>query len=574
MANSFRIKRRISGAPGAPSGLKNAELAYNEVDDILYYGKGISTGDTAAAVIALAGPGLYVGLTGDQSVAGIKTFTGGLVAPTMAGSDNSTNVSTTAWVRGFAQPLAATLTALAALSTSGFHAQTGPSAYASRTLTGTAGRLTITNGAGIAGDPTFDLATSGVTAGTYSKITVDAYGRATVGANIGSSDVTTALGFTPENAANKGVANGYASLDAGGKVPVAQLPASVTGGMNYQGTWNATTNSPTLVNGTGTKGFYYKVSVAGGTTIDGNANWTVGDLIAFNGTVWDKIEGGGSDVISVAGRVGAITLTTADIGGLGTIATQASNAVNITGGTIAASTISGNITGNAANVTGTVAVANGGTGATSLTGYVKGNGTAAMTASATIPNTDITGLGTMSTQAASAVNITGGTATGLTNLAVRNGGTGAFDMTIAHNGTLTAGRALTFNLNDVARTISLSGNLTVSAAATISGTNTGDQTITLTGDVTGSGTSSFATAISAASVTLAKMANLAANSIIGNNTGSAATPIALTAAQVKTMLAIANTDVSGLGTMSTQNASAVAITGGTIDGITLDGGTF
>ena len=62
----------------------------------------------------------------------------------------------------------------------------------------------------------------------------------------------------------------------------------------------------------------------------------------------------------------------------------------------------------------TVAVARGGTGATTLTGYVKGSGTSAFTASATIPNTDITGLGTMSTQASSNVAITGGSITNLT----------------------------------------------------------------------------------------------------------------------------------------------------------------
>lgn len=54
-------------------------------------------------------------------------------------------------------------------------------------------------------------------------------------------------------------------------------------------------------------------------------------------------------------------------------------------------------------------VANGGTGAATLTGYVKANGTSVMTASNTIPNTAISGLGTMSTQAANAVAITGGT---------------------------------------------------------------------------------------------------------------------------------------------------------------------
>jgi len=63
---------------------------------------------------------------------------------------------------------------------------------------------------------------------------------------------------------------------------------------------------------------------------------------------------------------------------------------------------------------GTLNVSNGGTGATSLTGYVKGNGTSAMTASASIPNTDVSGLGTMSTQNANNVAVTGGSIAGAT----------------------------------------------------------------------------------------------------------------------------------------------------------------
>jgi hypothetical protein len=64
------------------------------------------------------------------------------------------------------------------------------------------------------------------------------------------------------------------------------------GALNYKGTWNASTNTPTLVSGTGTKGDYYQVSVAGNTAIDGISNWGVGDVIAFNGTTWQRIEGG------------------------------------------------------------------------------------------------------------------------------------------------------------------------------------------------------------------------------------------------------------------------------------------
>lgn len=64
------------------------------------------------------------------------------------------------------------------------------------------------------------------------------------------------------------------------------------GALNYKGTWNASTNAPTLVSGAGTKGDYYQVSVAGSTSLDGLSNWGVGDVAAFNGTTWQRIEGG------------------------------------------------------------------------------------------------------------------------------------------------------------------------------------------------------------------------------------------------------------------------------------------
>lgn len=64
------------------------------------------------------------------------------------------------------------------------------------------------------------------------------------------------------------------------------------GALNYVGTWNASTNSPALASGVGTKGNYYQVSVAGSTSIDGISNWGVGDVIAFNGLTWQRIEGG------------------------------------------------------------------------------------------------------------------------------------------------------------------------------------------------------------------------------------------------------------------------------------------
>jgi hypothetical protein len=64
------------------------------------------------------------------------------------------------------------------------------------------------------------------------------------------------------------------------------------GALNYKGTWNASTNSPALASGVGTKGDYYVVSVAGSTALDGISNWGVGDWAAYNGAAWQRVEGG------------------------------------------------------------------------------------------------------------------------------------------------------------------------------------------------------------------------------------------------------------------------------------------
>jgi len=114
--------------------------------------------------------------------------------------------------------------------------------------------------------------------------------------------------------------------------------ASVAGGLSYQGTWNASTNTPTLASSTGTNGYYYIVSTAGSTNLNGISDWQIGDWLLFNGSVWQKIDQS-ELVTSVAGRTGAVTLSTSDISGLGTIATQNANNVAITGGAVDGTTI-------------------------------------------------------------------------------------------------------------------------------------------------------------------------------------------------------------------------------------------
>jgi hypothetical protein len=262
--------------------------------------------------------------------------------------------------------------------------------------------------------------------------------------------------------------------------------ASFTGGLSYQGSWNASTNTPTLTSSVGVNGYYYIVSVAGSTNLNGVTDWQVGDWAIFNGSTWQKIDQTNL-VSSVNGQVGVVSIAYADLAGTiptwnqnttgtaaglsttlaigsgGTGQTTASAAFNAlspittTGdlilgngtnsatrlaigangyllssdGTTASwqpapaggvTTFAGGTTGltpasatsGAISLAGTLVVSNGGTGATTLTGYVKGAGTTALTASSTIPNTDITGLGTMSTQNANSVAVTGGAIDGTT----------------------------------------------------------------------------------------------------------------------------------------------------------------
>ena len=94
--------------------------------------------------------------------------------------------------------------------------------------------------------------------------------------------------------------------------------SAFVGGVNYQGTWNASTNSPTIPTASSSnKGYYYKVSVAGSTSIDGETDWKVGDWIISNGTTWDKVDNTES-VSSVFGRTGAVTASFSDISGTAT----------------------------------------------------------------------------------------------------------------------------------------------------------------------------------------------------------------------------------------------------------------
>jgi hypothetical protein len=130
------------------------------------------------------------------------------------------------------------------------------------------------------------------------------------GAALTFDNIVAALGYTPENLANKGILNGYASLDGSGKVPLSQINDVLLGAVNYKGTYDASTNTPAIpAASSGNKGFYYVVSTGG---TQQSLVFKGGDWIISNGSSWGRVDNN-SAVTSVNTKVGAVTLTTADI---------------------------------------------------------------------------------------------------------------------------------------------------------------------------------------------------------------------------------------------------------------------
>lgn len=175
--------------------------------------------------------------------------------------------------------------------------------------------------------PNPTLANSGVTTGSYGNATtvpqigISADGTIATAANvpiqITESQVTnlttdlTNLQNTKEDVADKGVANGYCPLDAGGLVPNIHLNFSA---LNYQNSWNATTNIPALADGVGTAGDTYIVGVAGTQNLGSGAIvFAIGDLVIYNGSVWQKVVGAAPGVSSWNGLTGAVSVTTANL---------------------------------------------------------------------------------------------------------------------------------------------------------------------------------------------------------------------------------------------------------------------
>jgi hypothetical protein len=506
MANTLRIKRSTTTA--TPSSLANAELAYSENSNKLFIGVGTGgAGGSASTIVAIGGSGAYTTLDTTQTVSGNKTFTGSVdltgataTAATQTASDSSTKLATTAFVK--AQNY---ITGNQNISFSGDASGSGTTSV------------------------TLTLASVG-TAGTYTKVTTDAKGRVTSGTTLSATDIPT---LTAAKISDFDTQVRTSRLDQ-----MAAPTASVS--LNSQKITNLAT--PTADTDAATKAYVdaartgldvkasvraattANITLSGTQTIDGVAV-IAGDRVlvkdqstaSANGiyvvaaSTWSRSTDADTDAEVHAGMftfveegttnadtgwvlstnnpivVGSTSLAFAQFSGTGQITAGAG--LTKTGNTIDAVGTSNRITVNADSID---------------------------IASTYVGQTSITTLGTITT----------GTWNG-TSIAVANGGTGA-----------TSASGARTNLGLVIGTDVQAFDADLAAIAGL--TSAADKLPYFTG----SGTAS-----------LADFTSFGRSLVDDANASGARTTL-------------------GLGTIATQDASNVNITGGAIDGITLDCGTF
>jgi len=139
--------------------------------------------------------------------------------------------------------------------------------------------------------------------------------NADISTNAGNIAANTADILLRIPTAEKGAANGVATLDGGGVIPISQIPSSVQGGIKVIGSWDANTNTPDLSALTLDQGEAYIVSVAGNTNLNGQTNWKVKDLAVWSDSLagnYYKLDNT-DDVLSVNGKTGVVVLVAADI---------------------------------------------------------------------------------------------------------------------------------------------------------------------------------------------------------------------------------------------------------------------
>ena len=402
MANTLRIKRRSSsGAAGGPSSLENAELAFNEADNTLYYGKGTGgIGGTATSIEAIAGPGAYLTLGTAQTITGNKTFSGVVIVPTPSAN---THATTKLYVDDLVANINSNISNVATSFT------VAGDSGSSQTITSGVDTLTISGGTGLSSVAsttdtiTLNLDNTAVTAGSFgdastvATFTVDAQGRLTAAGNSAISVTASQISDRGTNLVTglTGTANEITVSNSGVGAVTLGLPSNVTignnlivtGDLTVQG--NTTTlNTATIVvedknivlanvaSPTDTTADGSGITILGATNktfnwVDATDAWTSSEHLNLLAGKEFKIGGNsvltnttlGSTVLNSSltsvgniatgtwsataigvayGGTGATDASNARVNlGLGTISVQNANNVSITGGTIDGITFDG-----------------------------------------------------------------------------------------------------------------------------------------------------------------------------------------------------------------------------------------
>lgn len=387
MSNTIRIKRRANGGgAGAPSTLANAELAFNEQTNVLYYGTGTGgAGGSATTIIPIAGSGAFVDTSSAQTVGGVKTFSSTIVGSVDGNAGTATKLATSRTI-----------------SVSG-------DADGSASFDGSANA-----------DIAITLDTVNSNVGTYTKVTINAKGLATAGSQASLSDLSSPTGsFSMGSQLLTNLLDPVSDQDAATKIYVdniaqgldvkASVVAATTANITLSGA--QTIDGQSIVAGNRVLVKNQTAPAENGIYVASNTSWsrasdanTWSELISaytFVETGSTYADTGWVCTVNAGGTLGTTAVTWSQFSGAGTY--QAGTGLTLTGNTFSIT--------NTAVTTGSY-----GSASKTLTATVNAQGqlTALADTNIAITTSQVTDAGTMATQNANSVAITGGSITNLT----------------------------------------------------------------------------------------------------------------------------------------------------------------